>query len=281
MNKVQESIEKNIEKLNIDAKAKTALYQIQTIARSDASYCKQLVPNLLLVSPSGAGTTEYGKVYSRIIDENHIYDIRGLSTFLELDFPCDDSPREYNLFFSSPRVAASTQNNFYGTFLLSFSRFEGRDLFTNPYFDTLLEFVEQNRDNMHFIFHVLPEFTEKEKLQMSLNRILHMVRGEFDHPNLEMSTEYVWTRLADVGISLPNTYKEKFKTALSGWMEQTEFDGYGSLELIAKRMQYELFLIGIGNVDMECFEKAVNKALPDITVSEGNSVGFCISGGGR
>ena len=82
MNKVQESIEKNIEKLNIDAKAKTALYQIQTIARSDASYCKQLVPNLLLVSPSGAGTTEYGKVYSRIIDENHIYDIRGLSTFL-------------------------------------------------------------------------------------------------------------------------------------------------------------------------------------------------------
>ena len=37
MNKVQESIEKNIEKLNIDAKAKTALYQIQTIARSDAS----------------------------------------------------------------------------------------------------------------------------------------------------------------------------------------------------------------------------------------------------
>lgn len=99
MNKVQESIEKNIEKLNIGAKAKTALYQIQTIARSDASYCKQLVPNLLLVSPSGAGTTEYGKVYSRIIDENHIYDIRGLSTFLELDFPCDDSPREYNLFF--------------------------------------------------------------------------------------------------------------------------------------------------------------------------------------
>ena len=101
MNKVQESIEKNIEKLNIDAKAKTALYQIQTIARSDAPYRKQLVPNLLLVSPSGAGTTEYGKVYSRIIDENHIYDIRGLSTFLELDFPCDDSPREYNLFFSS------------------------------------------------------------------------------------------------------------------------------------------------------------------------------------
>ena len=72
MNKVQESIEKNIEKLNIDAKAKTALYQIQTIARSDASYCKQLIPNLLLVIPSGAGTTEYGKVYSRIIDENHI-----------------------------------------------------------------------------------------------------------------------------------------------------------------------------------------------------------------
>lgn len=135
MNKVQESIEKNIEKLNIDAKAKTALYQIQTIARSDAAYCKQLVPNLLLVSPFGAGTTEYGKVYSRIIDENHIYDIRGLSTFLELDFPCDDSPREYKLFFSSPRVAASTQNNFYGTFLLSFSRFEGRDLFTNPYFE--------------------------------------------------------------------------------------------------------------------------------------------------
>ena len=281
MNKVQESIEKNIEKLNIDAKAKTALYQIQTIARLDAPYRKQLVPNLLLVSPSGAGTTEYGKVYSRIIDENHIYDIRGLSTFLELDFPCDDSPRKYNLFFSSPRVVASTQNNFYGTFLLSFSRFEGRDLFTNPYFDTLLEFIEQNRDNMQFIFHVRPEFTEKEKLEMSLNRILHMVRVEFDHPNLEMSTEYVWTRLADVGISLPNTYKEKFKTALSGWLEQTEFDGYSSLELIARRIQYELFLVGIGNVDMECFEKTVDKALPDIKLSEGNSVGFCISGGGR
>ena len=108
-----------------------------------------------------------------------------------------------------------------------------------------------------------------------------MGRVEFDHPNLEMSTEYVWTRLADVGISLPNTYKEKFKTALSGWLEQTEFDGYSSLELIARRIQYELFLVGIGNVDMECFEKIVNKALPDITVSEGNSVGFCISGGGR
>ena len=224
MNKVQESIEKNIEKLNIDAKAKTALYQIQTIARSDAAYCKQLVPNLLLVSPSGAGTTEYGKVYSRIIDENHIYDIRGLSTFLELDFPCDDSPREYNLFFSSPRVAASTQNNFYGTFLLSFSRFEGRDLFTNPYFDTLLEFVEQNRDNMHFIFHVLPEFTEKEKLEMSLNRILHMVRVEFDHPNLEMSTEYVWTRLADVGISLPDTRRSSRWHCQDGWSRQNSTD---------------------------------------------------------
>ena len=134
---------------------------------------------------------------------------------------------------------------------------------------------------MHFIFHVLPEFTEKEKLEMSLNRILHMVRVEFDHPNLEMSTEYVWTRFADVGISLPNTYKEKFKMALSGWMEQTEFDGYGSLELIARRIQYELFLVGIGNVDMACFEKTVDKALPNIKVSEGNSVGFCISGGGR
>ena len=225
MNKVQESIEKNIEKLNIDAKAKTALYQIQTIARSDAPYRKQLVPNLLLVSPSGAGTTEYGKVYSRIIDENHIYDIRGLSTFLELDFPCDDSPREYNLFFSSPRVAASTQNNFYGTFLLSFSRFEGRDLFTNPYFDTLLEFVEQNRDNMHFIFHVLPEFTEQDKLQMSLNRILHMVRVEFDHPNLEMSTNMSGQDL--------QTWVSRFRThirrssrrhCLGGWSRQSLTD---------------------------------------------------------
>lgn len=281
MFKELETIEKNIEKLNIDAKAKQTLYQIQTIAGADASYRKQLVPNLLLVSPSGAGTTEYGKVYSRIIDENHIYDIRGLNTFLELDFPYDDSPHEYNLFFSSPRVAASTQNKFYGTFLLSFSRFEGRDLFTNPYFDTLLEFVEQNRDNMHFIFHVLPEFTEKEKLEMSLNRILHMVRVEFDHPDLEMSVDYVWKKLADVDISLPDTYKKKFKAALSEWREQTEFDGYSSLELIAKRIQYELFLVGIGNVDVECFERAISSALPDIKVSEGNSVGFCISGDGR
>lgn len=38
---------------------------------------------------------------------------------------------------------------------------------------------------------------------------------------------------------------------------------------------------GIGNVDMECFEKAIKSALPDIKLSEGNSVGFCISGGGR
>ncbi|WP_243013881.1 hypothetical protein [Clostridium sp. AM54-14XD] len=108
-----------------------------------------------------------------------------------------------------------------------------------------------------------------------------MVRVEFDHPDLEMSVDYVWKKLADVDISLPDTYKKKFKAALSEWREQTEFDGYSSLELIAKRIQYELFLVGIGNVDVECFERAISSALPDIKVSEGNSVGFCISGGGR
>ena len=114
---IMDNIRKQIAELNVSVDAKkmleTALY-LGDMGEEAANS----IPNVLIVAPPGVGLTSFSHIYSEIIDCSGKYKIRGVNTFLELDFPYAVSELEYSKFFDSPRVISETQNKFLGTFVI-------------------------------------------------------------------------------------------------------------------------------------------------------------------
>lgn len=138
----------------------------------------QRIPHLLIMAPDGAGTTTLTKEIAREMQRNYFFKIHGKEIFLELTLPKPENPLDTVLldkFFSSPRIAASTQNKFYGLFLIDLSAWDGIDDFLNYRFNVLnrlLNFMRDNINNIYFCIRVKPDFQGKDKLEKMLKTVI-------------------------------------------------------------------------------------------------------------
>lgn len=237
MNKI---IEKELNALFIDEEAKNCLRTIDRIF-SVKSGSNDLVRTALLVTAGdGCGVSSYGKVYSLIVDSSPCLKVRGSESFLELVFP-KDSEKEERLFFASPRRIASIRNRFYGTMLISFREYSGKDLICSDSFNRLLNFISENRNNIHFIFHVLPGFAAKNQLLLKLKDVVNVMEVLLDKPTIDNGFAYIVVKLEECGYEVLEGAKTVLKEEiLPCIIADKSYMGYRSLNTLLERIHFEM-----------------------------------------
>ncbi len=270
-------ITNTIDLLLVNEDIKKTLKKIETMTRLEESSKSNIVPSIFLIADRGCGVSSLGKVYSGIIDNSVLMGIRGSETFIELVFP-KDNPQDENLFFSSPQRAASIRNRFYGTMLISFEEFEGQDLLKSESFIKLLHFVESNKENIYFIFRILPEYSTKRQLKAHLRKIVNIVEITMNKPDVKMACDYVISELKEKGLVLTNESRNLLEGKVFDVIVKADsYEGYKSLDKLISEIEYELAYAG--NTDKlitdSIIEAVVEKCIDDyMTKDTRTRIGF-------
>lgn len=267
----------DIDKLWVDDDAKKLLKIIEKMAASENVEVKNAIPSLMVVSDIGCGLSSYSRAYGELLEEFSVFRIKGKNTFLELVFP-KDNPQDEKLFFSSPRRAAATKNRFYGTFLISFSEYEGKDLLKSEGFLRLMEYVEQNRENVYFVFHVLPHFTEKSRLLAKLALLLNVKQIHLKKPDEEKSFAYLMEKIKGKGMELADGCGEYLnQSIIEKLIKSNSYAGYITLNNVVQRVYYEMVLRDEKRiVNKEMINSALMDYLENETYSLDRNIGFHI-----
>lgn len=204
-----------------------------------------ILPHLFISAPDGAGTTTLGKAISQELEKNHYFKIHGQTTFLELSLPKPESQSDASMldkFFASPRIAAGTQNKFYGLFLVDLSAWRGKDLMISTVIEKLMNFVKENRNNIYFCFRVKPDFEEKEKLIRELKKYLSVRTIELKSLNYSQVEQFICDCMETDGLILPMDSKEELHKLLQETylLNREDSLGYYSIELFVKELEYQL-----------------------------------------
>lgn len=272
----------DIQGMNISKEAKIVFERIEQAAKVSRDSFKKAIPSVFLVGNKGAGSSCFANMYEYILASNHVYRVRGAKTFLELVFPKDGSEIDYQRFYQSPKIVASLQNRFYGVFAISLEEWEGKDLLESNQFRALLDFVDNNKDTIFFVFQITNTFKAKEELKRTLNNHINMIEVQLGYPDSEMAVEYIRTYLKREGIE----FSEEGRKALSQFLQKrvnmnsTTFAGYHSLQQIAKSIQFELLTEDLAeNKRMHISEDILRNIesrviIPEPIESKSRSIGF-------
>lgn len=237
------NIEQMISTLLVDNQAKDALRGADRVLNSKSKQVRESASTLLVIAGEGCGFSSYGRVYSAIVDASISQPIRGTSTFLELVFPKNNEADE-KLFFASPRRKASIRNRFYGTMLISLKEYTGQDLIKSESFTHLLEFIELNKANIHFVFHILPGFDARNQLIVRLQDIVNITEVFLDKPNVENSYAYVISKLKSQGYVIGETAQKCLREkVLPDVISRKTYTGYRSLNNLLGRLNFEVAMM--------------------------------------
>ncbi|MBQ3545482.1 MAG: hypothetical protein IJA34_10950 [Lachnospiraceae bacterium] len=234
-----------INSLNVSDEIKETLYRIESVAVSNNDRLKTSVKDLFISSPSCKELSKIAKCYERIITTNKVYPIRGSKTYLELAYPAYAKYEDYMEFFASPRLVAATQDKYTGVFLISFEQWKSANEFIRDMaFDKLIKFIEDNKTNISFVFHVIPEFQNSEILYKELSK--HTVSNpcyiEHSFPDMEHAIEFVEIQLKESGIAFTGAGKREMKKLVENKINISSngYRGYSTLEKLVSNLQFEL-----------------------------------------
>lgn len=276
-------IERAIENLSISAEAKDFLETALSMGDGGVNSAKS-IPNVLIISPPGTGVTSFTRIYSDIVDYSHVYEIRGASTMLELDFPYSLVESEYDMFFNSPRICAETQNRFWGTFSISFERYGKEiDLIDTTQFYRLKSFVMYNRDNISFIFHITPDFEKKDELINELAQLVNIRVIEFGEQNVESLTAHFISEVEkNVSVKWNEKWTESVAGLISNMCSNEGFRGYRTVNALVMRFQFEWAMVTRTHMEKgkiskdDVFFETLNRISRDVAYSAQNKhcIGF-------
>lgn len=254
----------DIEELSVSEEAKEVLRKIGVVASSSNPIIKASIKNLFITCPHGAALSDYARAYERIIIENDVYRVVGKGTYLELAFPKMRTEREYAEFYNSTRIVAATINDYTGVFLVSFEQWSGyNELVREMAFSEFLKFVDGNKKNISFVFHVLPEFADKEKFYLLLNGHVNLKRVELNNPDLSKATDFIISELKKTDITLTDSAKKKLGEFVSEKIDVTSqyYQGYRTLERLSNNIIFEAACIfdeeknGNKKIDVQTMER--------------------------
>lgn len=237
-------IEETIRNLKVSEETKTLLRKINNVASSSNTKMKKAVKDLFVISPSCKELSKLAKCYERIIVLNGVYPIRGTRTYLELAFPCSQRGSDYKEFFASPKLAAATQNCFAGVFLISFEQWNNAgELIKESAFGDLIKFLESNKENISFVFHITSEFQNSELLYKELSKQLNLCQIKHSHPDLTLAIEYVEKQLNEAGIDWDTSGKEEMEKLIGEKINvmSPAYRGYKTLEKLVSNLQFEIY----------------------------------------
>lgn len=274
----------DIDTLSVSDEAKEVLRRTLRVASSSNPAMKESVRNLFVVCPHGACLSDYAKTYERIIIENNVYRIVGKGTYLELAFPKMGTDKDYLGFFNSAKLIAATINSFSGVFLISFEQFGSyNELFKEPAFTNLLKYIDSNSKNISFVFHVLPEFSDYEKLKSTFQAHVNLMEVTLSKPDILDATDYVANELGKTNIIFTKDAKKKLETLVSKKIDLSSkaYLGYTTLDRFANNVAFEVACIcdedqlGMRKVDCKIIDELVDTIEFSMDEKEGSrKLGF-------
>ena len=241
---INDVIEETIRNLKVSEEIKCLFRKINNVASSPNTKMKKSVKDLFVISPSCKELSKLAKCYERIIVLNDVYPIRGTRTYLELAFPCSQRGNDYKDFFVSPKLAAATQNCFAGVFLISFEQWNNAsELIKESAFWDLIKFLESNKENVSYVFHITPEFKNAELLYKELAKQLNLCQIKHSHPDLNLAIEYVEKQLNEAGIDWDTSGKEEMEKLIEEKIDvmSPTYRGYRTLEKFVSNLQFEIY----------------------------------------
>lgn len=221
---------------------KRVLNQIERASKCEIHSYKKVIPSVFLIGDKGSGRSSFAHQYEDILSTNGVYEVRGIRTFCELVFPKDGSEKDYYRFFKSPNIVASVQNRFYGVFSISFEDWDGNELLISEWFQKLLTFIDNNKDNIYYVFQVTSAFDAKEDLRKVLHRHLNLVEVSLALPTIKAATDYIISYIESGGIVVDDSAQNELQGMLERrlHLEKSSYAGYCTLSQMAESIIFEL-----------------------------------------
>ena len=238
-----------IENLKVSREIKDALLKINTVARAGNKKIQASVKDLFIKSPECKELSQIGRCYERIIVSNRVYLSRGKKTYLELAFPASDIEEDYNKFFASPKLVAETDNYFSGVFLISFEQWNSaNELIRSRAFSKLINYINNNKKYISFIFHVTPEFRDANVLQNELSKHLNFFSLEHEARNVEKCLAYVKEQFVDAGISISESGVNEIRCLIESKPNVMEDN---ALEQLVNNLLFEIYALVMQKRDID------------------------------
>lgn len=214
---------------------------LKKIEKAAKEKCKG-IPSIYLVVEEGVDSKEFTDSYENILRENGMYPIRGNATELRLVFPRNGTENLYKQFFSSPRLISFVQNKYYGVFEISFEEWHGKELLNDQEFMNLLTFIDDNRENIYFVFKVENRYLNKDELKKVLNNHINLEEVHLKSNNIEKAAVYVRSILEERGYQFPSDAEEALRKIVEERMKvnSSAYMGDQFLKQIANNIHYEL-----------------------------------------
>ena len=232
--------------LIVNEKAKLVLKSIESLVDSKCKYEK--IPSLLIVAEEGCGASQYEEEYSHIIDK--IENGNGNRvTMLKLVFPNNNVENEMLFYSSCDRLARvkNHRNKFWGTMVISFEEYKGRDLLRSESFGRLLDFIKENKNNVHFVFRVFPSFDCVSHLLFRLREVININEVMLDKPGHEDSYEYLISTLESKGYVVDKKAQKRLKErVVPEIVALDEYKGYKTINYVLDRLDNEMTMSNMG-----------------------------------
>ena len=236
-----------LDNLNINDESKEVLISINKYIKESTVENGRL-PALIISSEPGCGLSNFVDTLSEMIEDSGYFPKRGGKTSIELVFPKDNEEHE-KLFYSSAKRIATTTNRFYGVMCVSLKEFQGKDLIMSNSLENLIEFIEANRVNIMFVFHVLPEFRAKEQLKRRLMDVVNVKELSIMKPSADESLDYLINKMKKKGQMINKKAEEILKEIVEFVVSKDDFGGYKTLNVILDQIEFELGIRGEKNIE--------------------------------
>lgn len=109
----------------------------------------------------------------------------------------------------------------------------------------LSSFIDDNKSNISFVFHVMPTFSD---VQILCNELARHTKSrpyfmEHSFPDKEQAVTYVEKQLKESGLELDSSGKKAMKKLIDEKIDTTSsaYHGYKTLEAFVSSLQFELY----------------------------------------
>lgn len=275
---MEKETKEKIDELQLSSDAKKCLMDMDMIlhlTQSEQDKRCEMAVGLLVTAARGAGLTTYVRQYANIVEEASAYLRRTDEiSLIELDFPKNNESDE-KMFYASPGRVVTNRNHFLGTMMISLCEFEGKELIKSESFERLIQFLDSNKEYIHFVIHILPEFKEKQELLTRLRKLMHVMEVTLTIPDVNDSYAYIMKELVRRKYLITDEVADNLKQEILPVLCASKaFCGYTTLENLIHRIAYELVFDQDRNTVTEAKLRKIVEEMSMEIVEEGIGIGF-------
>ncbi len=225
-----------IENMKAPISVRTKMCTLYNMAKSVGKGNGYLMPSLLVVSDGGESDT-IGKLYAEIFDEFDLYKQRGEKNYFKLTYPAEGNDSLYSKFFASGEVVASTTNRYYGVFAIDLNEWKsGRNIAADNSFNMLLNYIEENKKNITFVFCINEGFQAREELMACLKKRVNLECIQDVHPQLQECSDYIAGELQQEGLEVTNAAKLFIERIFEEGLYKENSMSFDTLDLMVQKI---------------------------------------------